>query len=125
MQTFEKQRGDSGIPSRYTYKKTSRIQGSSRKDNMGRDRQHYKRKIQRSRIQQWRTIKITTMKKTTWKEIIRIIITVLTALLTALGVQSCTATMSVFWKNANSQQKSEQSATNKVDSVNTNINLKR
>jgi Na+/H+-dicarboxylate symporter len=92
---------------------------------MGRDRQPGKRKNQRSRIQQWCTIKITIMKKSTWKEIIRIIVTVLTALLTALGAQSCTATMSVFWKNANSQQKSEQSATNKVDSINTNINLKR
>lgn len=92
---------------------------------MGRDRQHYKRKIQRSRIQQWYTIKITIMKKATWKEIIRIIVTVLTALLTALGAQSCTATMSVFWKNTNSKQKSEQSTTNKVDSVKTNINLKQ
>ena len=92
---------------------------------MGRDRQHHKRKVQRSRIQQWYTIKITIMKKSTWKEIIRIIVTVLTALLTALGAQSCTATMSVFWKNTNSRQKSEQSATNKVDSVNTNINLKQ
>lgn len=57
------------------------------------------------------------MKKTAWKEIIRIIVTVLTALLTALGAQSCTATMSVFWKNANSQQKSEQSTTTKTDSI--------
>lgn len=65
------------------------------------------------------------MSKESWKEILRIIVAVLTALLTALGVQSCTATMSIFWKNANSQQKSEQSATNKVDSVNTNINLKK
>lgn len=65
------------------------------------------------------------MSKESWKEILRIIVAVLTALLTALGVQSCTATMSIFWKNANSQQKSEQSATNKVDSINTNINLKR
>lgn len=65
------------------------------------------------------------MNKESWKEILRIIVAVLTALLTALGVQSCTATMSIFWKNANSQQKSEQSATNKVDSVNTNINLKK
>ena len=92
---------------------------------MGRDRQSGKRKNQRSRIQQWCTIKITIMKKEIWKEILRIIVTVLTALLTALGAQSCTATMSVFWKNANSQQKSEQSATNKVDSINTNINLKQ
>lgn len=92
---------------------------------MGRDRQHHKRKVQRSGIQQWCTIKITIMKKETWKEVIRIIVTILTALLTALGAQSCTATMSVFWKNANSQQKSEQSATNKVDSINTNINLKK
>lgn len=84
---------------------------------MGRNRQSDKREIQRSRIQQWRTIKITIMKKSTWKEIIRIIVTVLTALLTALGVQSCTATMSVFWKNANSQQKSEQSTTSKIDSI--------
>ena len=57
------------------------------------------------------------MKKAAWKEIIRIIVTVLTALLTALGTQSCTATMSVFWKNANSQQKSEQSSTTKMDSI--------
>ena len=57
------------------------------------------------------------MKKETWKEILRIIVTVLTALLTALGAQSCTATMSVFWKNANSQQKSEQSSTTKMDSI--------
>lgn len=84
---------------------------------MGRDRQSGERKIQRNRIQQWYTIKITIMKKSTWKEIIRIIVTVLTALLTALGAQSCTATMSVFWKNANSQQKSEQSTTSKIDSI--------
>ena len=84
---------------------------------MGRDRQSGKRKIQRSRIQQWYTIKITIMKKTTWKEIIRIIVTILTALLTALGAQSCTATMSVFWKNTNSKQKSEQSTTSKMDSI--------
>ena len=51
------------------------------------------------------------------EEIIRIIVTVLTALLTALGAQSCTATMSVFWKNANSQQKSEQSTSSKIDSI--------
>lgn len=57
------------------------------------------------------------MKKSTWTEVIRIIVTILTALLTALGVQSCTATMSVFWKNANSQQKSEQSTTTKTDSI--------
>lgn len=57
------------------------------------------------------------MKKTTWQEIIRIIVTILTALLTALGAQSCTATMSVFWKNANSHQKSEQSTTSKIDSI--------
>lgn len=57
------------------------------------------------------------MKKSTWKEIIRVIVTVLTALLTALGAQSCTATMSVFWKNTNSKQKSEQSATTKMDSI--------
>ena len=92
---------------------------------MGRDRQSGKRKNQRSRIQQWCTIKITIMSKESWKEILRIIVAVLTALLTALGVQSCTATMSIFWKNANSQQKSEQSTTNKVDSVKTNINLKQ
>lgn len=65
------------------------------------------------------------MKREIWKEILRIIVTALTALLTVLGTQACTATTSVFWKNANSQQKSEQSTTNKVDSVNTNINLKK
>lgn len=57
------------------------------------------------------------MSKESWKEILRIIVAVLTALLTALGVQSCTATMSIFWKNANSQQKSEQSTTSKIDSI--------
>lgn len=65
------------------------------------------------------------MSKESWKEVLRIIVAVLTALLTALGIQSCTATMSVFWKNANSQQKSEQSTTNKVDSINSNINIKK
>ena len=65
------------------------------------------------------------MSKESWKEVLRIIVAVLTALLTALGVQSCTATMSVFWKNANSQQKSEQSTTNKIDSINSNINIKK
>lgn len=65
------------------------------------------------------------MKKKIWIKIITTVVAILTAILTALGVQSCTATMSVFWKNANSQQKSEQSTTNKVDSVNTNINLKK
>jgi hypothetical protein len=84
---------------------------------MGRDRQSDKRKNQRSRIQQWYTIKITIMKKATWKEILRIIAAAITALLTALGAQSCTATMSIFWKNANSQQKSEQSTTSKMDSI--------
>ena len=84
---------------------------------MGRDRQSGKRKNQRSRIQQWYTVKITIMNKESWKEILRIIVAVLTALLTALGVQSCTATMSIFWKNANSQQKSEQSTTSKMDSI--------
>lgn len=57
------------------------------------------------------------MKKSIQKEIIRIIVTALTALLIVLGAQSCTATMSVFWKNANSQQKSEQSSTTKIDSL--------
>lgn len=65
------------------------------------------------------------MKKKIWIKIITTAVAILTAILTALGVQSCTATMSVFWKNANSQQKSEQSTINKVDSVNTNINLKK
>ncbi len=65
------------------------------------------------------------MSKESWKEVLRIIVAVLTALLTALGIQSCTATMSVFWKNANSQQKSEQSTTNKIDSINSNINIKK
>lgn len=92
---------------------------------MGRDRQSGKRKNQRSRVQQWHTIKITIMKKKIWIKIITAAVAILTAILTALGAQSCTATMSVFWKNTNSKQKSEQSTTNRVDSVNTNINLKQ
>lgn len=52
-----------------------------------------------------------------WIEIIKLISTFLIGIITALTVQSCTASMSVFWKNQNSKQDSQQTTQQKVDSV--------
>lgn len=52
-----------------------------------------------------------------WIEIIKLISTFLIGIITALTVQSCTASMSVFWKNSNSKQDSQQTTQQSVDSL--------
>ena len=63
-------------------------------------------------------MKITSQQ---WIEIVKLISTFIIGLITALCVHSCTASMSVFWKNSNSSQESRQSTNQSVDS--TRINL--
>lgn len=60
---------------------------------------------------------------TQWIELIKLISTFVIGIITALTVQSCTASMSIFWKNANSTQKSEQSQSTSVDSTSVNLKL--
>ena len=43
-----------------------------------------------------------------WIEVVKLISTFIIGLITALCIQSCTASMSVFWKNSNSNQESHQ-----------------
>lgn len=52
-----------------------------------------------------------------WIEIIKLISTFLIGIVTVLTVQSCTASMSVFWKNQNSKQDSQQTTQQSVDSL--------
>lgn len=52
-----------------------------------------------------------------WIELVKLISTFIIGVITALTVQSCTASMSVFWKNTNSKQDSKQTTQQKVDSV--------
>ena len=52
-----------------------------------------------------------------WIKLIQLISTFLIGVITALTVQSCTASMSVFWKNSNSKQDSQQTTQQKVDSL--------
>ena len=54
---------------------------------------------------------------TQWIKIIQLVSTFIIGVITALTVQSCTASMSVFWKNSNSKQDSQQTTQQKVDSV--------
>lgn len=56
-----------------------------------------------------------------WIEVVKLISTFLVGLITALCVQSCTASMSVFWKNSNSDQKSQQTNSQSVDSTRIHI----
>ena len=58
-----------------------------------------------------------------WIKIIQLISTFIIGVITALTVQSCTASMSVFWKNQNSKQDSKQTTQQKVDSVTINPNF--
>ena len=59
-------------------------------------------------------MKITSQQ---WIEVVKLISTFIIGLITALCVQSCTASMSVFWKNRNSTQESRQTNTQSVDST--------
>lgn len=52
-----------------------------------------------------------------WIKLVQLISTFIIGVITALTVQSCTASMSVFWKNQNSKQDSKQTTQQKVDSV--------
>lgn len=52
-----------------------------------------------------------------WIDLIKLVSTFLIGVITALTVQSCTASMSVFWKNSNSKQDSKQTTQQKVDSL--------
>nr|DAO49922.1 MAG TPA: hypothetical protein [Microviridae sp.] len=56
-----------------------------------------------------------------WIEVVKLISTFVIGLLTALCSQSCTASMSVFWKNSNSRQESRQTNSQSVDSTRINI----
>ena len=56
-----------------------------------------------------------------WIELIKLLATFVIGVITVLAVQSCTASMSIFWKNANSTQKSEQSQSTSVDSTSVNF----
>lgn len=62
--------------------------------------------------------------KQQWIEIIKLISTFLTGIITTLTVQSCTMSLSVSKNNSNSTQKTEQTTTSSVDSTNININPK-
>ena len=57
---------------------------------------------------------------TQWIDLVKLISTFVIGVITALTVQSCTASMSVFWKNSNSKQDSQQTTQQKVDSVTIN-----
>lgn len=60
-------------------------------------------------------MKITSQQ---WIEVVKLISTFIIGLITALCVQSCTASMSVFFgKNSNSNQESRQTNTQSVDST--------
>lgn len=52
-----------------------------------------------------------------WIKLVQLISTFIIGVITALAVQSCTASMSVFWKNSNSKQDSKQTTQQKVDSI--------
>lgn len=55
-----------------------------------------------------------------WIKLVQLISTFIIGVITALTVQSCTASMSVFWKNSNSKQDSKQTTQQRVDSVTIN-----
>lgn len=64
---------------------------------------------------------MTESKKKLWTEIIRFIITVLSAVLTALGVNACTMSMTIA-KNNSGATTTKTESTNRADSTNINLN---
>ena len=56
-----------------------------------------------------------------WIEVVKLISTFVIGLITALCIHSCTASMSIFWKNSNSEQESQQTIKHSVDSTRINI----
>ena len=57
-----------------------------------------------------------------WIEIVKLISTFIVGVITALSVQSCTASMSISKYNSNSSQNTEQTSSSSVDSTKININ---
>ena len=57
-----------------------------------------------------------------WIEIVKLISTFIIGVITALFVQSCTASMSISKYNSNSSQTTDQTSTSSVDSTDININ---
>lgn len=57
-----------------------------------------------------------------WIEVVKLISTFVIGLITALCVQSCTASMSISKYNSNSTQNTEQTSSSSVDSTKININ---
>lgn len=55
-----------------------------------------------------------------WIELVKLISTFVIGIITTLSVQSCTASMSLFWKNQNSKQDLQQITQQKVDSLTIN-----
>ena len=49
-----------------------------------------------------------------WIEVVKLISTFIIGLITALCIQSCTASMSIFWKNRNSTQESQQTTSHQI-----------
>ena len=64
---------------------------------------------------------MTESKKKMWTEVIRFIITVLSAVLTALGVNACTMSMTIS-KNNSGTTATKIESTNRADSTNINLN---
>lgn len=58
---------------------------------------------------------------TQWIEIVKLISTFIIGVISALFIQSCTASMSISKYNSNSNQKTEQTSTSSVDSTKINI----
>lgn len=56
-----------------------------------------------------------------WIEVVKLISTFIIGLITALCIQSCTASMSISKYNSNSSQSTEQTSTSSVDSTKINI----
>lgn len=52
-----------------------------------------------------------------WIDFVKLISTFVIGVITTLSVQSCTASMSVFWKNQNSKQDLQQTTQQEVDSL--------
>lgn len=57
-----------------------------------------------------------------WIEVVKLISTFIIGIITALTIQSCTASMSISKYNSNSTQNTEQTSTSSVDSTKIDIN---
>lgn len=59
---------------------------------------------------------------TQWIELVKLLATFVIGVIATLFVSSCSASMSVFWKNSNSKQQSEQRTGTRVDSTSVKFN---